>query len=402
MSLLGCTCCILLGPAVLAFYTFSLFMSPLTAEIGAGRGAMSLSITVGTLATAVSSPLIGRWIDRHGGRAALIPGSILLSLVMATLAVAAGHLAALFALFAIVGVLCSAFYIAVPRIVASLFDRRRGLALGIAMSGTGLGAMLLMPLVQGLIDRWGWQAGYLGLAVLVLCVSVPSAIFLVTSPPDVAKVAQMKTAASPSEAHPYRTTNFLLLTGAYLFIGVGLDGVIVHFVPILLSQHLSAAVAASMFSAVGATIVIGRVACGILMDRVPAHWVGLVVFLISAIGVLLLHFRATPLEYYFASALFGLGVGAEMDILGYLVSRLFPIDVFAKVYGLIYSSFMVGTSVGPPLFGILYDRQGNYLIVIWLAASVVAVAAIALSFIKAAGARPAALRGNSRLSEARG
>jgi MFS family permease len=391
LSLIGCTCCILLGPAVLAFYTFTLFMTPLASELRVGRGLLSLSITVGTLATAFSSPMIGRWIDRRGGRATLIPASIALSLVMAALAFAAGHLVSLFTLFALIGVLCSAFYIAVPRIIASLFDRRRGVALGVTMSGTGLGAIVLMPLVQFLIQRWDWHVAYLSLAGLVLCISVPSAILLVSDQPAARKEVDRAPAGAPvGRSDARRTLNFALLAGSYLLIGVGLDGIVIHFVPILVSQHLSTVTAAAMFSAAGVAIVVGRVICGLLMDRMPAHWIGMTVFLLSSIGVLLLHVSATPLEYYSASALFGLGVGAEMDILGYLVSRLFPMEVFARIYGLIYGAFMVGTSIGPPLFGSLYDRQGDYVLVIWLAASVVAIAAIALAFIQNPTARDAA------------
>jgi len=82
ITLIGSTCCILLGPAVLGFYTLSLFMGSLEIVIGVGRGALSLSITVGTLTTAVSAPMIGRLIDRRGGRAVLIPAAIALSGVL--------------------------------------------------------------------------------------------------------------------------------------------------------------------------------------------------------------------------------------------------------------------------------------------------------------------------------
>jgi MFS family permease len=118
------------------------------------------------------------------------------------------------------------------------------------------------------------------------------------------------------------------------------------------------------------------------MDRLPAQLVGSVIFLLSAIGVLLLQLGATSAALYTAAALFGLGVGAEMDVLGYLVSRLYALKDFARIYGLIYGAFMVGTSVGPPLFGHLYDLSGDYRGAVWLAALLVMLAAALMPFIR--------------------
>lgn len=384
VTLIGSTCCILLGPAVLGFYTLSLFMGPLETALGVGRGALSLSITVGTLATAISAPMIGRLIDRLGGRAVLIPASIALSGVLAALAYGAGFLVGLYALFGAVGILCSVYYIAIPRIIASQFDQRRGLALGLTMSGTGLGAFVVIPFAQFLIENFGWRAAYLGLGILVLCVSVPSAHFLIRPKPRLPTVPADR--AEAQDAGVRRTVllgiNFAVLVTTFLLIGIGLDGVVIHFVPILSSRHLSAADGAALFSAAGITIFAGRILCGLLMDRLPAHLVGSVIFLLSAIGVLLLQLGTTSAALYAAAALFGLGVGAEMDVLGYLVSRLYALKDFARIYGLIYGAFMIGTSVGPPLFGHLYDLSGNYTRTVWLAAALVALAAALMPFIR--------------------
>jgi MFS family permease len=384
VTLIGSTCCILLGPAVLGFYTLSLFMGPLGTVLGVGRGALSLSITVGTLATAISAPIMGRLIDRQGGRAVLLPAAVALSGVLAALAYGAAFLVGLYALFGVVGILCSVYYIAIPRIIASQFDRRRGLALGLTMSGTGLGAFAVIPFAQLLIERFGWRAAYLGLGMLVLCVSVPSAYFLVRPKPVLPPaLADRSAARDPGDR---RTSslgmNFAVLVTTFFLIGIGLDGVVIHFVPILSSRHLSAADGAALFSAAGITIFTGRILCGLLMDRLPAYLVGSVVFLLSAIGILLLQLGTTSAALYTAAALFGLGVGAEMDVLGYLVSRLYALKDFARIYGLIYGAFMIGTSVGPPLFGHLYDLDGQYTRTVWLAAVVVALAATLMPFIR--------------------
>ena len=382
--LIGSALCILLGPAVLGFYTLSLFMSPLGPVLGVGRGALSLSITVGTLATAVSAPLIGTVIDRRGGRAVLIPAAMALGVTLIALAYLASRLAGLYLLFGVVGVLCSVFYIAIPRIIASQFDQRRGLALGLTMSGTGLGAFVVIPFAQFLIERFGWRAGYLGLGILVLCVSVPSAYLLIRPKPVAIPVPSAPGPRDTVAGEPlwWLSRSFALLAATFLLIGIGLDGVVIHFVPILSSRNIAPAQGAALFSAAGTTIFAGRIFCGFLMDRLPANWVGAVIFLLSAIGVLMLQLGTTSAALYTAAALFGLGVGAEMDVLGYLVSRLFALRDFARIYGLIYSAFMIGTSIGPPLFGHLYDLDGQYRRTVLLAAVLVALASVLMALIR--------------------
>ena len=327
---------------------------------------------------------MGTLIDRRGGRALLIPAAVALGMTLMALAYLASQLAGLYALFGVIGILCSVFYIAIPRIIASQFDQRRGLALGLTMSGTGLGAFVVIPLAQFLIERFGWRAGYLGLGILVLCISVPSAYFLIRPRPAMGAVA---TAHHPrdivaGERVPLLGRSFVLLTTTFFLIGIGLDGVVIHFVPILSSRHLSPAEGAALFSAAGTTIFAGRIFCGFLMDRLPAQWVGAVIFLLSAIGVLMLQLGSTSAAFYTAAALFGLGVGAEMDVLGYLVSRLFALKDFARIYGLIYSAFMIGTSIGPPLFGHLYDLDGQYRRTVLLASLLVALAAALMALIR--------------------
>ena len=380
-SLIGSLCCMMLGPAVVGFYTFSLFLEPLGAEIGAGRAVLSLAITVGTLATAVSAPWIGWLVDRYDERRVLVAGSLALGLVLASLYFLASSLAGLYAMFAAVGVLCSAFYVAVPRVISSLFDRHRGLALGLVMSGTGLGTFIVMPLAQHVIASHGWRWAYVVIGALVLCVSLPCAAFLIRAaqPRGASRQAQ-RAGAVPRGL--MRSRNFVLLAAAYFCVGLSLHGVIIHFVPMLTSRDVTPEAAAAIYAVAGMAIFAGRIGCGLLMDRLPAHRVGAALFLLAGAGVLLIQLRASAGSLYLAAVLFGLGIGAEMDVLGYLVSRLFALDVFARTYGLIYGAFMIGTSLGPLLFGHLFDRLGNYGSAAGIAVVLALAAGVMLHFLR--------------------
>jgi MFS family permease len=387
-SLIGSLLCIVLGPAVVGFYTFSLLLGPLGEVTGQGRTALSLTVTIGTLAAAFSAPWLGRLIEHYSVRRVLIPSSIALGLVMILLYALASTVIGLYVMFVAIGVLCSAYYIAIPRAISSLFDRHRGLALGITMSGTGLGTFIVMPLVQHVISEHGWRASYAFLGMLILCVAVPCALFLVrpAQGDGDGRAGTPKAAANAIATQgvcvPMLSRNFLLLAGTYLLIGVALDGVVIHFVPILTARRLSSADATSLYALAGMTIFAGRIGCGLLMDRLRANRVGAALFLLSACGILLLQLGVGTGSLHLGAALFGLGVGAELDVLGYLVSRLFALNAFARTYGLIYGSFMIGTSFGPLLFGYLFDRSGNYEQVAWLAASLTLLAAVLLFVVQ--------------------
>jgi len=159
-----------------------------------------------------------------------------------------------------------------------------------------------------------------------------------------------------------------------------LDGVVIHFVPIV-SLGICQRLMGRRCSPPPASLFCGRILCGLLMDRLPAQLVGSVISCCQPLESCCSNLERLRRPFT-RSALFGLGVGAEMDVLGYLVSRLYALKDFARIYGLIYGAFMVGTSVGPPLFGHLYDLSGDYRGAVWLAALLVMLAAALMPFIR--------------------
>jgi len=352
-------------------YYFGLFLPSLSAEFGWSRGEVALAVSLANATTILTAPLVG-WATDRWGAVRLIRGSVmafagavaLLAALPASLALFyAGHV--LIALAAL-----GTLPVTYTALLVRWFDRRRGLALGIALAGVGLGGAAAAPLLAWVIELHGWRTGYLTLAGLMLSVAFVAALLLRPVPSLHAVVA----AAGASPAGSLRRERaFLLLLGIFASLGVMTLGVSVHLAALLQDRGLTPGAAALGVSLLGAGLVLGRLVTGPLLDRFHApHVAAAFVFLALAgvAGLLVVPGEAGAL--YPAIVLIGLGVGAEFDFMSYLISRYFGMARYGRVYGWCYAAFQVGCAIGPLLMGLTFDRTGNYQLGLILVAAAVA------------------------------
>src|SRR5882757_2875338 len=173
------------GPVIL--YTLGLFIKPLNQEFGWDRASISAAGGVAAIASAITIPFVGSMMDRWGVRTVLLPVVVLCAASVALIALAPPSIVVFMLLFAITGVLGSGQGpLGYAKCVAAWFDDRRGLALGITMSGIGLGAALVPQYAQWLISNFGWRTAYVGLGFLTLMVAFP-AVFLFINEPETEK-----------------------------------------------------------------------------------------------------------------------------------------------------------------------------------------------------------------------
>ena len=156
-SLLGLT----VGNGPVMQFTFGVFVKPLSEALNTDRGAISGALLAGLVATGIATPFIGRLIDRHGIRRISLPAIVLFSLGMAAMGLLVQSPAALIARYALCGIVASGQTpLPYSKAIAAVIDDRRGLALGIATAGVGLGTMLMPMFAQHLIGSvgptWAW------------------------------------------------------------------------------------------------------------------------------------------------------------------------------------------------------------------------------------------------------
>jgi MFS family permease len=163
-----------MGLAVNARTAFSLLFAPILAEFGWDRAVTAGAFSFGFLVTAAVSPLLGRLMDRRGPRLMLEIGVVAIAsgLMLATLVRRPWELYATLGVLVGGGSICLS-YTGQSLYLPNWFVRRRGLAMSLAFSGVGVGSIVLLPWLQGLIDRVGWRAACWTLGIVVIVVLAP-------------------------------------------------------------------------------------------------------------------------------------------------------------------------------------------------------------------------------------
>jgi len=372
------------------FLSFGVFLKPLVAEFGWDRAQVSLAMTFATLITAAATPTLGGLVDRFGARRVLFPSIVAYSLLLAALGGVGGeiwHFYLLFGAVALAG--AGSASVTYARVITSCFDQRRGLALGLAMSGVGLAAATIPPLAQWMISQVGWRGAYPGFALLVLSATPVIARCLKERHARPSSTDAVHPTTDPSRDRPTlqgvtvpearRSRVFWTLGLAFLLAALGIHGVMVHFIPLLTDRGIPPASAATAAAMLGFGMLFGRISSGYLMDRFFAPHVAAAFFAAGPLlGILLLSGEVTVPRASICAFLIGLGAGAEVDAIALLTSRYFGLLHFGKIYGYFYAAFMLGTGLGPAAVGLGFESTGSYSTALSFAAAAVTLLCIAL------------------------
>jgi MFS family permease len=351
---------VFVGFGSLLVYTFGIFLKPLTEEFGWSRQAVSVAFGIASMTVAAGAPLIGHLLDRFGPRRIVVPCVVVFGSAFASLALMTHRLWHLYAVFVIMGIVGSGTtHLAYTRAVSSWFDRRRGMALAFVMSGGAMGAIMMPPAAQALIDGFGWRRAAAGLGCLVLAVGLPIVARFITERPGVEGPARMKeTDSAVPEALSSRT--FWILVVVLFLSAIAVNGAIAHLAALLTDRGVPAGSAALAMSAMGAASLAGRLATGWLLDRFFAPRVSFCLLFVAALGVFLLSSVHSLAAGILAAVLIGAGMGGEADVTPYLLTRYFGLKSFSTLYGFTWTAYAVAAAIGPVLMGAAFDATSSY------------------------------------------
>jgi MFS family permease len=370
LTVVVCLLGISTGPAAFGLASLFLLGGPIGAEFGWSRTAISTAVSVMMLCTAFSLPLMGRLVDRFGVKPVLVPSVIIFGLCLM-----AGSLITQYWQFIAVYVAMGTIAVgtnSVPymRVLTAWFDRRRGLAIGIAGSGTGLGFGYVPLVTEQLVSRYGWRGGYVGLGLIMLLFTLPMILFLLHEKPQsfglhpdgatTDEHAAQPATSGDTLAEAMRRRDFWTLIAIFAGLAFVLYGLIPHMVPILQDRGMPVNQAAWLASAFGWSAFAGRLLIGFLVDRYDARRIAFTFFSLSAVGLVLLAVPVPTWALAVAAMLLGVSLGAEVDMLAYLTSRYFGLKNFAQIFGAMFSAVMVAMSLSPLAFGAVYDYTGSY------------------------------------------
>lgn len=363
-----------------SFFSFmspalGLFFDALHAEFGWTRTELSMGMTFGALLTVVGSPFVGRLIDKFGSRRLALPGLVLTALSIAAFGLANGSIGQWIALWLVFGVISLSVKTTVwSTAVSGVFSASRGLALGIALSGTALAQVIVAPLGNWLIQTQGWRAAFAWLGfgwggIALLC----CALFLFDVHDQRRSVARSAGAATTvpelpglTIAEAWRDPSLWRVALATLLTLMITIAITVHQFPIVVDTGMTREDAAWIGSMVGIAGIVGKITTGWLLDRFHARWVGGITLGATAFAwPLLIKGHASDTLVIFAMLVSGYTAGTKIQVCNYLTARYAGLLNFGAIFGFMASMIALAGAIGPILGGLAYDRAGSYAPLLW-------------------------------------
>ncbi|NBU24083.1 MAG: MFS transporter [Gammaproteobacteria bacterium] len=381
------------GIATVVPASFGVFLGPLRAEFGWTQSETFTALLFITFTSALLAAPVGGLVDRYGARRVVLAGFGFQILLLASFSRLGPELWAYYLRYFLLAVLAlGTTHVAFARVITLWFDRRRGLALGIALSGVGVGGFLWPLYAQAMIGAYGWRQAWLLMALAVAALALPVVGLLLRDSP--ASVGQMPdgdppravadATAAPVEATGIplagvlRMPRYWLMVATFFLIGFAVQSVMLHLVPLLTARGLPPMLAALAQSLLFVAVTTGRLATGWLMDRYFAPRVALAFLIAPIVGISLLALGAGGTAALVAALLVGLAVGAEVDVLAYLTSRYFGARSFSAIYGTFYGIYTLSGGLGPLFTARLVDTGEGYPVALTVHAVLLAVAALLL------------------------
>jgi MFS family permease len=357
-SLAGCTIAASVGTIGLNAYTSGTFVPELVAKVGYSREQLSVATLLLSGTVALVAPLVGQAVDQWGAFRVIafaVIGEVLGFFLLGTVPADFAWYASAMVLLALLG--AGTTPPSFSRIVTSQFDRRRGLALGLMISGLGVTSITAPMLLTQVIARVGWRGGYLSLSALVLIFGAIG-LLLIRSDFVSARAHPVPAVSQSGDWSALKRPLYWYLLLCFAAPALFGGGYLLHLISILRERGFSPAQAAQIQALVGFAIIAGRLLSGLAMDRLFAPYVAAGAFMITALGTTLLLSSQAPLLCLAALGI-GLTIGAELDILALTLSRYFGLASFGRLYGLAYSVMILAGGCSPVMIAKL-ARAGDY------------------------------------------
>jgi MFS family permease len=351
--------------------SFGVFARAYLREFHADRAAISLAFTLHNLISGLCVFFVGRLADRIGPRKLIVPSiAILAVILLSALAIGSG-LWQLYVFYGVLGVFGGASSSAVyGLVICRWFNRWRGLALSLMTIGLGAGSVCVPYLAQQLIAGLGWRAAFAVFGGAMLLVPLPIVgKFLADSPQDIGLLPDGEDTDSigPADAPEgltwgeiWHSRIFWPMVAAFVLISAGIQGCTVHMAEIFSDRGASANAAALATSVAGLGLMVGRVGVGYFLDRYFAPAVARLIFASAAMGMVLLWADGSGVQAWTGAFLVALAMGAEVDIIGYLMSRYFGLRSLGAAFCFAFGAFVLAGGVGPLIMGFGFDRTGSY------------------------------------------
>lgn len=373
------------------FYGFSTFFMPLINEFGWSRTAISGAFSLSRIEGGLLGPIGGFLVDRFGPRKMMIlgitimgAGFILLSRIDSLLA-----FYLVFILFIALGTTLG-IHQAVLVAIANWFIKKRGTAMGIGLSGVGLGGTLV-PLLAWLIVQYGWRPTAVITGIILWVIGIPLALVIRHRPeqygylpdgetrqesirqgeteaakiehPSTTALAEERTSTSNIDFTPrqaLRTTVFWLLALIFGLRQFVISAIVVHQIPFLTGLGISPELAATMLGGIAVISIAGRLGFGRLADILEKRYVMVICLALTALGCFILASAQSWWHIILFLIIYSPGYGGGVILMNTIRGEYFGRQYFGTIMGLMNLVQMFGTVLGPLFAGWIFDTTGSY------------------------------------------
>jgi MFS family permease len=369
------TVCMMAGTGLRS--SFGVYIKPMEAEFGWGRGALSGAAAISLLLLGAVGPLVGRLADRWGPRRVIVFSLLLLGVG----ALGASRAQNLWQIYLTIGLLMAVgaggLSMATGSTVAARwFEQRRGVAIGLAAGGMSAGQLVVIPVAMVLTLSSGWRSSYLWLAVGLLLLVLPIALLLVRNDPaarglrpygatGTASAAAAAAAIEKSQRvavlEAMRVPQFWLLMATFFVCGYTSNGmVLTHFMPHALEHNFSELQASMALAVMGAMNVLGTISSGWICDRFGRRGPLAFFYFFRGVSLLFLLYVWNAPSLHVWAAIFGLNYISTVPPTTTLTANIFGRYSVGELSGWIFLSHQVGSALGAALAGWIYEWTGGY------------------------------------------
>jgi len=379
-------------------FSYGVLFLPIVNEFGWSRGLASAVMLVAGIAYAVTLPFTGILADRYGYKWVLAVSAGFLSLGL----ILSSQIQELWQLYVFTGLLVglsiSASFAIPVALVALWFNRRQGLALGVATLGISLGTATIPLLISYLITSTGWRPALLmaGVAVAVLC--IPATLLMRNPPRNVTAAgatdnkessADQQTAPSDLDtgltvSQSLRTRQFWMLFIMFLLFLSSLGLVMLHLVPYAVDSGIDPVRAAVLLTLIGIFGIAGRLSSGVLSDRVGIKPIMLFCTVLLGLNIGFIALCSQPWAFYVFAAVYGISYSGFVTQMVRITRKVFGGKALGSVFGALMVSDGIGFGVGPWIAGNIYDATGSYQASFLAAAAGLAVATVLVVIVRPA------------------
>ena len=343
-------------------YAFGVFLRPIGSALGVGHAVMATVFSCMSLSGYLLGPLTGDWADHVGPRKVMVAGAVVFTAGVLVTAHAHSFAVALPALGIGVGSGLASVYVPSLAAVGEWFKKERAVALGIAVSGIGVGTLVAAPLGAWLVREYGWRntltiEGLAGGAVLLI-----SALFMFKPP------VKVESEKGRSEVWAkVRSRGFVLVFLSRLLSGIPVFVAMVYLPALATKEGVASVSAAALVGYIGAGSLLSRIGLNAAAEKIgPILPFQFSCVLVAVACVIWMFAFSYPALVVFVVVM-GISYGGVASLTPAVAIDLFGLESIGELLGFLLLSYGLAAVIGPPIAGLLVDRSGNYRDIIWFA-----------------------------------